>query len=1140
MKKFILFIYILIMGIFAYGMININANSFSITLENGASIRTGGTYQGLKFQASASEDFDGNTEHGFFIALGLHQYEEMVNAARGNSAYVGANVLVKKATNGKDKNFAITVYDIPKEEYANTVTVLAYYSINNNYYFSSNCVSRDVIEVARNAYKSGNDDNFIVSIVEDTKVKVIDTNKKVKFYNDLADFTLQNGDNIYLADFTYSNITINRDNVHIYGNNSGVSANGERKDESIINGCIDIDDNVNNVCIDGIKINAEEDIKFNGNSTDVKVINCVLNFNDLGISDSTNNNNQSNLIIKNNLFNASNITYHQSIHLSGYASDLLVISDNKFISSTNTLNVNDFDIKIDKLEDGTYVNIESNEFNSYGANYLIDLCSSMGENGNIIEDNNFHVNIENNKMCEDGKLLYGNGIRITYLSTNANVDIIHNYNFRTSTFYNHILLTTSTTANSTLEQYPNVSIKYNDMSVDPLPGSSGNVIPKPSSRASTPSKAYVRIGLGLPDESDDYHVNLAYNYYADSTSRYAYEDLDSSAYDKNTNQVVLGSNAYNNKNDLENGYSTYLLKYDNFKDAILSALNENIIKDGYENKIAYHNGNIEYIGDFDTKEMMILKEYNVGEIDNLRDYYKEIIKEVAYSFYYQGTQIQYDQYNSRRNVNSNPDDATEYRGIYLDCSSYVNSVYHYVFNTDISNYKTQSTANFEAYAVNGGRSGDIVYYCDTTISRTNDEKNNILNEVKGLLEVGDVINYRHGGSSTGGHVMMYIGNDYFLHCTGSSLTSGTKTDGSFDPSTITSDGATSAERSGGAIQLLKASELFSNTSSKRYLFYTDQTSFCVIRPLNRDLSLTNHASNKAFLMGLTFEKTASAPHMASVNKGEEITYTITIKNNSNKAINNIDVCDYISPYCEYKAGSINNLGEVVGNNVSWSDLSINANGDISLTYTVIVKNDVSIGTIIESKDTLVNNVSMNKIYHIVSEYNDNQLDALVTKAKTYIGNNTYSDDFTLFDDIYYNIFNKHLDANIRTSKAAIEALIDLDNNTKFTNTDLSEMIICDLYGGLAIKDEMVSNNNRIRLIKDSYLDAGDIIVLYNKKTNTYKSYMYLGANEDKIIAIDNGTVSIVYTGANLDTFLIQIFAYSRFAIIRPSLSMWNN
>ena len=73
-----------------------------------------------------------------------------------------------------------------------------------------------------------------------------------------------------------------------------------------------------------------------------------------------------------------------------------------------------------------------------------------------------------------------------------------------------------------------------------------------------------------------------------------------------------------------------------------------------------------------------------------------------------------------------------------------------------------------------------------------------------------------------------------------------------------------------------------------------------------------------------------------------------------------------------------------------------------------------------------------------------------------------------------------------------------------------------------------------------YLEAGDIIVLYNKKTNTYKSYMYLGASEDKMISINNGTVSVVYTGTDLDTFLIQVFAYSRFGVIRPSLSMWDN
>ena len=61
--------------------------------------------------------------------------------------------------------------------------------------------------------------------------------------------------------------------------------------------------------------------------------------------------------------------------------------------------------------------------------------------------------------------------------------------------------------------------------------------------------------------------------------------------------------------------------------------------------------------------------------------YQEIIKEVAYTYLRQGTQIQYDQTAKppRRNIISSPEDATSQRTVYLDCSSFVNNVYYETF-----------------------------------------------------------------------------------------------------------------------------------------------------------------------------------------------------------------------------------------------------------------------------------------------------------------------------------------------------------------------------------------------------------------------------------------------------------------------------
>ena len=268
---------------------------------------------------------------------------------------------------------------------------------------------------------------------------------------------------------------------------------------------------------------------------------------------------------------------------------------------------------------------------------------------------------------------------------------------------------------------------------------------------------------------------------------------------------------------------------------------------------------------------------------------EELLKEIAYSYYYQGTEIQYDQKNNRRELNSTPEDATRYMPIFLDCSSYVNSVYHYLYGIDILSSPT--TAEMDKFAKNNlGTNSEVVYYIDVNDYTDGASQSALLQEIWNNLQVGDLVCYRHNSSgSVGGHVMLYIGDNKFLHCTGSSFNY------TSDP-TQSGDKATTAESTNGAIQLLNASELFTNTSSSRYLFSTKSGSevltFEVLRPFNREgLELTSQALKRSKIKGLTFEKTATTSHMSTVSRGEYITYTIMIKNNGNTKASRVVVED---------------------------------------------------------------------------------------------------------------------------------------------------------------------------------------------------------------------------------------------------------
>lgn len=1084
MKKIGLFLFGFIIIFSLYCGINIKADVISIDLIDGARIRTEGV-QGLRFEASINNT-EGVSEYGFYVAKGYHSYGDFTNAIRDGEDNVSGNKLVHRTSN--QQSFALTIYDIDDNNLGTTITVVAYYKISTTFYFSSICTSRNIAEIARTKFASDESIDFVNDIVSKTKVKVTNSDESVKYYSDLDKFDLSNGDMIELVKGSYSPISINKDDVCIYGVQKGISAQDERLKESIINGAINVASSTTGLVIDGVKFASSDNVlTLNGNSNNICFVNNICEFegND-GIKDTNASSIQKNILIKNNLFNGSNNTYQKSINILGYISGTVDISLNLFKDNLTSFNEDDYAIRISKMKDSSYLRIKDNEFNCYGANCLIDLCEGMGSDGDIVENNTINIEIDNNKMSESSaKPIQGNGIRAVYLSSNATVSITHNYNFRASAYFNHILLSTGLGANSTTLEYPNVEITYNECYVDPLPGNVGNLVPKPASRVNNPTKAYIRVGLGVPAESNSYHVDVSKNYFDGETSRYAYESVNSQTWDKNTNQVVLGTGKFNDLDACDAGYDRYVNQ--------------------------------------------------------------KVLVEVAYDYYYQHTEIQYDQRNSRRNLVSKPEDATSYRGIYLDCSSYVSSVYKYATGSNVTNAadSAQTTANYETYTnsnydanTNKGTKVDIIYYYDTSAVNEEDREA-VLSTFKNALEVGDIILYRHSdGNTSGGHVMIYIGNDTLLHCTGSSFTD-MKTGTTVNPTTTT-DAATSAERTNGAIQLLASSELFTNTSSARYLFANEQTSFALLRPLNRGLNLTEKAIERYLYSGLTIERTSNKAHMSSVNVGDIITYTMTLTNNGSHNIVGLSASDIIPNNTTYLANSITNNGRVVGSNIEWDNICINASSSVSLSYQVKVSEDTSIGTVILSNSAYVESIPTNKLYHTVAEYNSTDLTNLVNNATTYIGSTEYSDGFTLFDDIYYQTFSKHLDSSITTSQAAIAALIDTANNTKRSDTDLSDMINEDLYGGIKIKSGMVGNNDRIRLVKDSYLEAGDIIVLYDGYNKTYQSYMYLGSSVDKIISISNGTVSYIYSGSSLDTFLTRVFGYTQWAILRPSLSMWDN
>lgn len=386
--------------------------------------------------------------------------------------------------------------------------------------------------------------------------------------------------------------------------------------------------------------------------------------------------------------------------------------------------------------------------------------------------------------------------------------------------------------------------------------------------------------------------------------------------------------------------------------------------------------------------------------------------------------------------------------------------------------------------------------------------------------------------------MIYVGNNTFLHCTGSSFVYNS------DPST-SRDQATSTERNNGAIQTLSVDDVFVNTGSDRYLFSAENTSFAVLRPLARaGLELTEQATLRAFIPDIVIEKTATTPHMSTVTRGEDITYSITLINKGTSTYNNLVIYDVISALCSYKADTINNDGAVVGNNVTWNVTSLDPLASITLSYTVTVNNDAPIGSVIESYSGTVNGVLTNKIYHTIGGFSASDYSNLISAADSLIGLNydgDTSDGFKVAIDLYYNAFGYYFVNSSTTASNIDNSLIysNRANNTIDTTSQYYPLVNPNFYGGLLIKSGFVTDNLRIRNNKSSYFEPGDIIVETDNHSGIVKkTYIYI--SNDKIIGLDGSNdVTVLYaTTDDVNAFLSQMIGYHRYVVLRPALAYY--
>lgn len=121
----------------------------------------------------------------------------------------------------------------------------------------------------------------------------------------------------------------------------------------------------------------------------------------------------------------------------------------------------------------------------------------------------------------------------------------------------------------------------------------------------------------------------------------------------------------------------------------------------------------------------------------------------------------------------------------------------------------------------------------------------------------------------------------------------------------------------------------------------------------------------------------------------------------------------------------------------------------------------------------------------------------------------------------------------------LDDLIDFEKLTRRNDTELSKIIVPNLYGGMDIREGMykIPDDDRARLVSESELAVGDIIIAEWSGGDIV--YIYLGKSQ--LLALNkNGlceklTIGKNIYGSNADNILVSLIAYDRYAVLRPSM-----
>lgn len=490
---------------------------------------------------------------------------------------------------------------------------------------------------------------------------------------------------------------------------------------------------------------------------------------------------------------------------------------------------------------------------------------------------------------------------------------------------------------------------------------------------------------------------------------------------------------------------------------------------------------------------------------------KDALIQTAMAYYNRGGYVQYDQRSidrilqltPRRHKFLSPEAATESHTVFLDCSGFVNAIYYQTFGYELPSDLTWHMIDFVK---------PRIYYYELTHTETEEDIKTIENQIRNLLEPGDIITYDRGIGS--GHTLMYTGNDKYIHCT----TNGT-------PDSYDYINRKSREYEHGGIWIDNISNLFEKEYGeevkKRSLFCRNNRRFSISRPLDIMGEITKNTSyriNEA--KNLICGVNVSHPGLKCATAGEIITYSLFIKNQNDEP-KNVKV-NFISSEDTYYDGFSFKSITVEPYETVTLDFSVKAKepDDFWINPPEVTVNGLNVytPTVLFSKNNL-----KNETVNII-----NDIAALIKSGKTALGASSY----------VYGKYGIKIPADEQQNIYNCFYLHDSTNGdvlSRRPQNPATDNAVYSGFGGYGVVTPELASTYGIRITKIQTRDLmpGDIVLCSDDPygIKIYSSF-YTG---DKLIGhfeSDEKTYKILEND-EINKFIDSLFGRFCFIILRP-------